>query len=58
MASDSDRYPFSPRIRTLRAILGKLYPELEFLKKLAKLGRREDRNPWKALSGKYRCCVS
>jgi hypothetical protein len=24
---DGDRYPFSPRIRTLRAILGKLRPE-------------------------------
>jgi hypothetical protein len=24
---DSDRYPLSPRIRTLRAILGKLRPE-------------------------------
>ena len=24
---DSDRYPFSPRIRTLRAILAKLRPE-------------------------------
>jgi hypothetical protein len=25
---ESDRYPLSPRIRTLRAILGKLRPEL------------------------------
>jgi hypothetical protein len=25
---ESDRYPFSPRIRTLRAILAKLRPEL------------------------------
>jgi hypothetical protein len=24
---ENDRYPFSPRIRTLRAILGKLRPE-------------------------------
>jgi hypothetical protein len=24
---ETDRYPFSPRIRTLRAILGKLRPE-------------------------------
>jgi hypothetical protein len=26
-AIDGDRYPFSPRIRTLRAILAKLRPE-------------------------------
>jgi hypothetical protein len=26
-AIDSDRYPFSPRIRTLKAIVGKLSPE-------------------------------
>jgi hypothetical protein len=25
--AESDRYPFSPRIRTLRAILAKLRPE-------------------------------